>query len=75
MNIGYRPTFEHKHELVIEVHILNFDRDIYGKTFKIFFLQRLREEKKFESKEALINQMEHDKQIAFDLAKQNKFLF
>ena len=73
MNIGYRPTFEHKHELVLEVHILNFDKDIYGKAFKIFFLHRLREEKKFESKDALVHQMEHDKQTAFELAKQNKF--
>ena len=64
MNIGYRPTFENKHELVPEVHILNFDRDIYGKYFKVEFLKRLRNEKKFESKEALIHQIEIDKNIA-----------
>jgi riboflavin kinase/FMN adenylyltransferase len=68
MNIGYRPTFEHKHELVLEVHILNFNRDIYGRQFKVSFLKRLREEKKFESKEALIHQMELDKIIATDAA-------
>ncbi len=71
MNIGYRPTFEHKHELVLEVHILNFNRDIYGKKFKVSFLKRLREEKKFESKEALIHQIETDKKIGLELA--NKF--
>ena len=69
MNIGYRPTFENKHELVLEVHILNFGKDIYGKPFKISFLKRLREEKKFESKEALIHQMEIDKMSAFELTE------
>ena len=64
MNIGYRPTFENKHELVLEVHILNFDRDIYGKYFKVEFLKRLRNEKKFESKEDLIHQIEADKKEA-----------
>lgn len=71
MNIGYRPTFENKHEMVLEVHILNFSRDIYGKEFKVSFLRRLREEKKFESKEALVHQIETDKKIALDLI--NKF--
>ena len=64
MNIGFRPTFENKHELVPEVHILNFDRDIYGKYFKVEFLKRLRNEKKFESKEDLIHQIEADKKEA-----------
>lgn len=64
MNIGFRPTFENKHELVLEVHILNFDRDIYGKYFKVEFLKRLRNEKKFESKEDLIHQIEADKKEA-----------
>ncbi|MCX6174513.1 MAG: bifunctional riboflavin kinase/FAD synthetase [Ignavibacteriales bacterium] len=64
MNIGYRPTFENKHEVVSEVHILNFDRDIYGKYFKVEFLKRLRNEKKFESKEDLIHQIEADKKEA-----------
>ncbi|MFA5803241.1 MAG: bifunctional riboflavin kinase/FAD synthetase [Melioribacteraceae bacterium] len=69
MNIGFRPTFENKHELVLEVHILNFDRDIYGKYFKVEFLKRLRNEKKFESKEDLIHQIEMDKQTAQGIIK------
>ncbi len=75
MNIGYRPTFERKHELVLEVHILNFNRDIYGKPFKISFLKRLREEKKFESKEALVHQMELDKKTATEMANKNEIIF
>ena len=68
MNIGYRPTFENKHELVLEVHILNFNSDIYGKKFKVSFLKRLREEKKFDSKETLIHQIETDKKIGLELS-------
>lgn len=64
MNIGYRPTFENKHELVLETHILNFSGDIYGKTLKIEFIKRLRDEKKFESRDALIHQIEYDKNVA-----------
>ena len=61
MNLGYRPTFENKHELVLEAHLLDFDRDIYGSDMKIEFLKRLRDEKKFDSKEMLIHQIESDK--------------
>jgi riboflavin kinase/FMN adenylyltransferase len=70
MNIGYRPTFENKHELVLEVHILNFNRDIYGISIKVEFLKRLRDEVKFESKEALIHQIETDKNIAQVILKE-----
>lgn len=69
MNIGYRPTFENKHELVLEVHILNFNRDIYGRTIEVEFLKRLRDEVKFESKEALIHQIESDRQSAQEIIK------
>lgn len=69
MNIGYRPTFENKHELVLEVHILNFNRDIYGRSIEVEFLKRLRDEVKFESKEALIHQIEMDKNIAQGIIK------
>jgi riboflavin kinase / FMN adenylyltransferase len=64
MNLGYRPTFENKHELVPEANILDFDRDIYGEKIKVEFLQFIRDERKFESREALIHQIEIDKQLA-----------
>ncbi len=69
MNIGYRPTFENKHELVLEAHLLNFDCDIYGKSMKVEFLKRLRDEVRFESKEALIHQIEIDKQTAQEIIR------
>lgn len=67
MNIGYRPTFEEITELVIEVHILNFNKDIYGKELKVNFMKRLRDEKKFESQNQLIHQIEEDKKKAIEL--------
>ena len=64
MNIGYRPTFDDTTELIPEVHIFNFNRNIYGEILKVNFLQRIRAEKKFDSKEELINQIELDKKEA-----------
>lgn len=59
LNIGKRPTFEEK-EITIEVHIFNFDKNIYGETLKIELIKRIREEKKFSSIEALKNQIRKD---------------
>ncbi len=60
MNIGYRPTFN-KNAFALEVHILDFNETIYGDTLTIRFKKRLRDEKKFASKEALIEQLNIDK--------------
>ncbi|NCQ19027.1 MAG: hypothetical protein COZ80_12035 [Ignavibacteria bacterium CG_4_8_14_3_um_filter_37_9] len=62
MNIGFRPTFKDTKIVLSEVHILNFDRDIYGNLIRIEFIERIRDEKKFSSKEELIKQIEIDKQ-------------
>jgi riboflavin kinase/FMN adenylyltransferase len=67
MNIGTRPTFENNQVEVLEVHLLNFNRDIYGKKLRIEFIKRLRDEVKFASKEDLIKQMHIDKQLAADV--------
>jgi len=66
-NIGYRPTFNEK-KFVMEVHILS-DKfsDLYDKEFYIEFLNKIRNEIKFESKEDLIKQIENDKEICIKL--------
>ena len=64
MNIGHRPTFKDNNKKSIEVHILDFDRDIYGQTLDVVFLEKIREERSFSSKEELINQLRNDKKIA-----------
>lgn len=62
MNIGLRPTFKETKIVLSEVHILNFNEDIYGKQIRVEFIARIRDEKKFGSKEELIKQIEIDKQ-------------
>lgn len=58
--IGRRPTIEGIDELRIEVHLLNFDRDIYGQQVTIEFLQHLRDEQHFDSIDALRQQLVKD---------------
>lgn len=58
-NIGLRPTFN-KQGLTIEVHIFNFDEDIYGEDISLYFIKRIREEKKFDGPDALIRQINSD---------------
>ena len=61
MNIGRRPTFD-GHCQTLEVNILDFDGNLYGQTVCITFVRRLREERKFESPEALVQQLREDKE-------------
>lgn len=63
MNIGIKPTVNGNKQS-IEVHWFKVDADLYGKTFKIEMLARLRDEHKFESLEALKNQLKLDKKSA-----------
>jgi len=70
-NIGYRPTIRmQKHELTAEVNIFNFSQDIYKKSISILFIDKIREEQKFDSIEALKEQLAEDKKFCF-LAIQN----
>ncbi len=66
LNIGFRPTFEDDDQLFIEVHIFDFQEDIYNFELKIEFLEYLRPEIKFGSKEELIAQIEKDKEEAME---------
>lgn len=59
VNIGIRPMFEIP-TAQVEAHILNFDRDIYGQILRIQLVKRLRGEAKFDSLDALIQQMNAD---------------
>ena len=61
MNIGTRPTFDGRNR-TLEVNIFDFDGDLYGQTVLITFIARLREERKFESPEALISQLKDDRE-------------
>jgi riboflavin kinase/FMN adenylyltransferase len=62
MDIGYRPTFGDDNKLTIEVHIIDFDEDIYQKNIRIDFIRRLRDEIKFDTVEELIEQLYRDRE-------------
>ena len=61
MNIGTRPTFEGKQQ-TLEVHILSAVGNLYGQKMTVEFVSRLRAEQRFDTREALIAQLKHDKQ-------------
>ena len=62
MNIGTRPTLNGDKQ-TIEVHIFEFDKNIYDSTLTINFIEKIRDEKKFESFDALKKQLIKDKEI------------
>lgn len=60
VNVGVRPTFETGRGLLVEAYLLDFEGDLYGETLRIAFMERMRGEKRFESVEALVAQMNRD---------------
>ena len=59
LNIGLNPTFS-DNERSIEVYILDFSENIYGKSVKVFFIDRIRDEVKFDTPEQLVGQIKKD---------------
>lgn len=66
-NIGYRPTVAQDREAVLEVHLLDYQGDLYGAHMTVFFRQKIRDEEKFDSLEAL------KEQIALDVEQVRAF--
>jgi len=65
VNLGYRPTVSSgKSERVLEIHLLDFNQDIYGRDVEVRFVRYLRPEQKFENMDALVRQIELDVQRA-----------
>jgi riboflavin kinase/FMN adenylyltransferase len=68
VNIGFRPTVAgEKPDRAIELHLLDFHRDIYGEDIEVRFVQYLRPERKFQNVEALAKQIAADVKIAREL--------
>ncbi|MFO8235556.1 MAG: bifunctional riboflavin kinase/FAD synthetase [Bacteroidales bacterium] len=62
LNIGYRPTFDkYGFRKTIETHLFDFKKDIYNKKMLIHFIQRIRDERKFNNVEELVEQLKKDK--------------
>jgi riboflavin kinase/FMN adenylyltransferase len=65
INVGRRPTFyENAEHSIVEAHLLDFDDDLYGENAKVRFVVRLRAEEKFPNAEALVAQMQRDRETA-----------
>jgi riboflavin kinase/FMN adenylyltransferase len=60
VNVGVRPTFKTGRGLLVEAYILDFEADIYDRELRLDFIERLRGEKRFDTVEALVEQMGRD---------------
>jgi len=63
MNQGARPTFGEQAR-TLEVHLFDFDGELYGETVDVAWVRRLRDVQAFPSREALVAQLERDRQAA-----------
>jgi riboflavin kinase/FMN adenylyltransferase len=72
-SIGNKPTFSGTND-VLEVFIFNFKLDIYGETIKVIFLEKIRDQIKFNTKEELIDQMKNDHHVALNILREQNEL-
>jgi riboflavin kinase/FMN adenylyltransferase len=70
MNIGYNPTTDSDQKVKMEVHIFDFNRDIYKETVRINFIDYIRDEKKFNNLDELILALDSDKQRCMELIEE-----
>jgi len=70
-NVGVKPTFNNPDikKAMVEVHVLNFNADLYDKKVMVDWIEHIREEEKFESFDALITQIGKDKERAAQILK------
>ena len=68
-SLGVRPTMKQDAKPLLEVHLFDFEGDIYGRHVRVHFLKKLRDEAKFPNLEALKRQIAADEQAARDYFK------
>ena len=68
ISVGVRPTFEPDGALLVEAYLLDFDGNLYGESLRLAFLERLRDEERFDSAEELTEQMRRDVERVRELA-------
>ena len=64
MNIGFKPTLNKLEERTIEIHLFNYEKDLYGTILKTKVVQKIRDEFKFKSLEDLKKQIKIDNEKA-----------
>jgi riboflavin kinase / FMN adenylyltransferase len=60
ISVGIRPTFQTGRGLLVEVYLIDFDGDLYGRPLRVAFIERLRGERRFEKVDDLVAQMQRD---------------
>ncbi len=68
VNIGSKPTFHQEYPISIEAHLIDFSEDIYGQEIRLSFIEKLRDEQRFDSLEALVAQIALDKDKAREIS-------
>jgi len=64
--VGFTPTFG-ENCLGVEVHLLDFDQDLYGQEVSVYFRDRIRDERKFKNVDDLVRQIEKDVRYAREM--------
>mgnify|MGYP000034286166 FL=1 len=73
INIGTNPTFKNEN-MSIEAHLISFHGDLYGQTLRLFFIDRIRPEQRFDGIDALKSQLHHDIDETLSLLQKQKEL-
>ncbi len=61
-NIGYNPTVDFRESMIVETNIFDFNQEIYDESIDLYFVKKIRDEKKFDSVEMLVSQLKEDKE-------------
>jgi len=69
VNIGSKPTFHEEYPLSIEAHLMDFSGDLYGQNICLILLEKLRDEKRFDSLEDLVAQISRDRDKALEISR------
>jgi len=68
VNIGSKPTFHKEYPISIEAHLIDFQGDLYGQKIRLYFLEKIRDERKFDNVEELVKQITRDRDLAQRIA-------
>jgi riboflavin kinase/FMN adenylyltransferase len=69
LNIGNRPTIGNGEAVSVEVNLFDYDGDLYGQRINVEFIERLREERRFKSRDELVAQLNEDKRRAEEILR------
>lgn len=74
-NLGYKPSIEGGNQRGLEVHIFDFDKDIYGEIMQVTLLEFIREETLFPTLDKLTEQIKKDVELVKENFKNNRYVY